>query len=149
MEFRKMTLNDLDQISNNLHDFDDFWTVGIFKNELDNPNCYYIVAIDNNEIIGFGGINNVLDECTLNNIAVRIDKRHQNVGSQILEKLIKLSKSLNSTFITLEVNINNAYAIKLYEKFGFKNLGIRKNYYNGNTDAYIMALEYKDNFPNI
>ena len=142
MEYRKMTLSDLDKISNNLHEFDDFWTVGIFREELKNPNCHYIVAIDNNEIIGFGGISNVLDESTLNNIAVRIDKRNQKIGSSILEKLINLSKSLDASFLTLEVNINNSNAIKLYNKFGFKNLGIRQNYYNGDTDAYIMTLEF-------
>lgn len=142
MEIRKMTLSDLDKISNNLQEFDDFWTVGIFKEELKNPNCHYIIAVECNEIIGFGGISNVLDESTLNNIAVRMDKRNQKIGSLILENLIKLSKSLNSSFLTLEVNINNSNAIKLYNKFGFKNFGIRKNYYNGTTDAYIMTLEF-------
>jgi len=137
-----MTLNDLNKISHNLKDFDDFWTIGIFKEELSNPNAHYIIAIENNEIIGFGGISVVLDEATLNNIAIRIDKRHQGIASQILEKLIELSKILDCSFITLEVNVTNSPAIKLYEKFGFKNLGIRKNYYHGNTDAYIMTLEF-------
>ena len=41
--------------------------------------------------------------------------------------------------IYLEVNVENTQAIKLYEKFGFKNLGIRKKYYNNTTDAYIMT----------
>ena len=40
---------------------------------------------------------------------------------------------------TLEVDTENAPAIHLYEKFGFKNLGIRKKYYNGSRDAYIMT----------
>ena len=73
---------------------------------------------------------------------MRIDKRNQKIGSLLLENLIQLSKSLNSSFLTLEVNINNSNAIKLYTKYGFKNLGIRQNYYNGNTDAYIMTLEF-------
>ena len=141
MEIRKMSLLDLDKISNELKNFDDFWTVNIFKTELNNPNCHYVVVIDNNKIIGFGGISIVLDEANLNNIAVRIDKRNNKIGSLILKNLIDLSKSLGSTFMTLEVNVNNINAIKLYEKFGFKNLGFRKNYYNGNTNAYIMTLK--------
>lgn len=141
MEICKMTLEDLDKISNNLNNFDNFWTIGIFKEELRNPNCHYIIAVENNEIIGFAGISLVLDEATINNIAVRSDKRNCKVGSILLEELINISKSFHSSFITLEVNVNNTSAIKLYEKFMFKNIGFRKNYYNGNTDAYIMSLQ--------
>lgn len=142
MEIKKMTLRDLDEISNNLNNFDDFWTVGIFKEELNNPNCHYIIAIDNNEIVGFAGISCVIDESTINNIAVRSDKRNCKIGSLLLENLIIISRNLHSSFLTLEVNVNNTPAIKLYEKFGFKNLGIRKNYYNGDTNAYIMTLYF-------
>ena len=46
---------------------------------------------------------------------------------------------MNLKTFTLEVNVENTPAIKLYEKFGFKNLGIRKKYYNNTTDAYIMT----------
>ncbi len=128
MEFRRMSL-------------DDFWTFGIFKEELINPKCHYIVAVQDEDILGFGGISVVLDEANINNIAVRVDKRDIKIGSKILQNLIDISKSLNCSFITLEVNVENSPAIKLYENFGFKNLGIRKNYYNGKTDAYIMKLE--------
>ena len=142
MILQTMTLDDLNRISNSLNNFDDFWTIGVFKEELNNTNTHYIIAIDDNNIVGFGGISVVLDESTLNNIAVRIDKRNQGIASQILKELINLSKKLNCSFITLEVNVTNSAAIKLYEKFGFKNLGIRKNYYHGNTDAYIMTLNF-------
>lgn len=143
MEFRKMTLDDLNKISNNLNNFDDFWTVGIFKEELNNPNCHYIVAVQGEDIVGFGGISVVLDEANINNIAVRVDKRNNKIGSKILKNLIDISKALNCSYVTLEVNVENSPAVKLYENFGFKNLGIRKNYYKENTDAYIMALEIR------
>lgn len=141
MEFRRMSLDDLNKIASNLNNFDDFWTFGIFKDELINPKCHYIVAVEDENILGFGGISVVLDEANINNIAVRVDKRDIKIGSKILQNLIDISKSLNCSFITLEVNVENSPAIKLYENFGFKNLGIRKNYYNGQTDAYIMKLE--------
>lgn len=140
MEFRKMTLDDLNKISNNLNNFDDFWTVGIFKDELNNPNCHYIVAVQDEDIVGFGGISVVLDEANINNIAVRVDKRNNKIGSKILKNLIDISKALNCSYVTLEVNVENSPAVKLYENFGFKNLGIRKNYYKGHTNAYIMKL---------
>ena len=141
MEFRRMSLDDLNKIASNLNNFDDFWTFGIFKDELINPKCHYIVAVEDEDILGFGGISVVLDEANINNIAVRVDKRDIKIGSKILQNLIDISKSLNCSFITLEVNVENSPAIKLYENFGFKNLGIRKNYYNGQTDAYIMKFE--------
>ena len=112
----------------------------IFKEELINPKCHYIVAIQDEDILGFGGISVVLDEANINNIAVRFDKRNNKIGSKILLNLIDISKLLNCSFITLEVNVKNLPAIKLYENFGFKNLGIRKNYYKGQFDAYIMKL---------
>lgn len=141
MEFRKMTLDDLNIISNNLSNFDDFWTIGIFREELNNTNCHYIICIQDGEIIGFGGISVVLDEATLNNIAVKIDKRNCKIGTKILQHLIDISKELNCSSLTLEVNVENVPAIKLYESFGFKNVGIRKNYYNGTIDAHIMTLD--------
>ena len=58
---------------------------------------------------------------------------------EILESLIDLCADLNVKSFTLEVNVNNTPAINLYEKFGFKNLGIRKKYYNNATDAIIMT----------
>ncbi len=140
MDFRKMTLEDLNKISTNLNNFDDFWTFGIFKEELTNPQCHYIIAIQDDDIVGFGGISVVLDEANINNIAVRFDKRNNKIGSKILQNLIDISKSLNCYFVTLEVNVENSSAIKLYENFGFKNIGIRKNYYKGQFDAYIMKL---------
>ena len=76
MEFRKMSLDDLNKIASNLNNFDDFWTFGIFKEELINPKCHYIVAIQDEDILGFGGISVVLDEANINNIAVRFDKRN-------------------------------------------------------------------------
>lgn len=135
-----MTLEDLNKISTNLNNFDDFWTFGIFKEELTNPQCHYIIAIQDDDIVGFGGISVVLDEANINNIAVRFDKRNNKIGSKILQNLIDISKSLNCYFVTLEVNVENSSAIKLYENFGFKNIGIRKNYYKGQFDAYIMKL---------
>ena len=56
MILQTMTLDDLNRISNSLNNFDDFWTIGVFKEELNNTNTHYIIAIDDNNIVGFGGI---------------------------------------------------------------------------------------------
>ena len=76
------------------------------------------------------------------NIVVKKDFRNKKIGSLLLEHLISYSKSINLKNITLEVNKNNLSAIKLYEKFAFDRLGIRKKYYNGKDDAIIMSKSF-------
>ena len=63
---------------------------------------------------------------------------NQGIGSLLLKSLISLSKKLNLTSLSLEVNENNLTAIHLYKKFGFEILGTRKNYYQ-NQNAIIMT----------
>ena len=69
-----MTLQDLDLI--NLEDFDDFWNYNILKEELLSDFSSYIVATENNEILGFAGIKVILDEAHVTNIVTRKDKRN-------------------------------------------------------------------------
>ena len=139
-----MTITDLDAIKDNLYtDFDDFWSYNIFKSELENENSRYIIAILNNEIIGFAGIWQVIDEAHITNIVVRKDFRKLGIGSLLLEKLISICKNLESiNSITLEVDESNIPAQKIYEKFNFKVLGKRKNYYKDKA-AIIMTLYLK------
>lgn len=139
-----MTITDLDAIKDNLYtDFDDFWSYNIFKSELENENSKYIIAIFNNEIIGFAGIWQVIDEAHITNIVIRKDFRKLGIGSLLLEKLISICKNLESiNSITLEVDESNIPAQKMYEKFNFKVLGKRKNYYKDKA-AIIMTLYLK------
>ena len=140
MEIVTMILDDLGQMKDTLYsDFDNFWSYNILKQELENKNTTYIVAKENNEVVGFAGISTCLDEATLNNIVVKKSCRGRGIGGELLESLIDLCGDLHMRTFTLEVDTENAPAIHLYEKFGFKNLGIRKKYYNGSRDAYIMT----------
>lgn len=137
-----MTLNDFYEIEPIYNsDFDDFWKTSNLKSELENINSKYIVARLDNKIVGFAGICFSVDDVHITNIVVHKNYRHHGIGSVLLEELIKLAKVKNS--ITLEVNTKNIYAQKLYLKYGFKNLGIRKKYYNGVEDAFIMTLYLK------
>ena len=140
MEIVTMILEDLEQMKDTLYsDFDNFWSYNILKQELENKNTTYIVAKENNEVVGFAGISTCLDEATLNNIVVKKSCRGRGIGGELLESLIDLCGDLHMRTFTLEVDTENAPAIHLYEKFGFKNLGIRKKYYNGSRDAYIIT----------
>ena len=140
MEITEMTLEDLEQMKNTLYsDFDNFWSYNVLKQELENDKTKYIIAKEKNEVVGFAGISVIFDEATLNNIVVKKSYRGKGIGGEMLETLIDLCSDMNLKTFTLEVNVENTPAIKLYEKFGFKNLGVRKKYYNNSRDAFIMT----------
>ncbi len=136
----KMTLSHLEQIKDILQtDFDNFWSYNIFENELKNPNSRYFVAMCENEIVGFAGIWKAVDDIHITNIVTKITKRHMGIASKLLETLIDIAKKEKFN-LTLEVKQSNINAIKLYEKYNFKKIGLRKNYYGQNENAIIMTL---------
>lgn len=140
MEINEMTLEDLELIKDTLYsEYDNFWSYNILKNELLNDKTTYIVAKENDQIVGFAGIMTCLDEATLNNIVVKKSCRGRGIGGELLDTIIELCADLNMKTLTLEVDSSNIPAISLYKKFGFQNLGIRKKYYNHTSDAIIMT----------
>ena len=95
-----------------------------------------------NEIVGFAGILLIIDQVNIMNIVVKKDKRNFGIGSSLLEEIIRYSKIHNATSITLEVNEKNIPAIKLYKKYGFKQVGLRRKYYNNEDNAILMDLVF-------
>ena len=139
----EMNLQDLENIKGCLlTDFDNFWSYNILKQELENGKSKYFVAKQENEIVGFAGILLIIDQVNIMNIVVKKDKRNFGIGSLLLEEIIRYSKIHNATSITLEVNEKNIPAIKLYKKYGFKQVGLRKKYYNNEDNAILMDLVF-------
>ena len=135
----EMSVQDYEKIKNNLQtDFDKFWTPEILKKELENPNSKYIVAVEDNNIVGFAGITYNFDYVEIMNIVVKKDKRQKEIATKLMKKLILLANEYNVLKIALEVNENNISARNLYSKLGFKEVGVRPNYYNGNEAAILM-----------
>lgn len=128
----EMNLSHIDCIKDILEtDFDDFWSYNVFKTELENKNSKYIVAKINNEIVGFAGISIVLNIADITNIVVKKSFRSKGISSILIKHIIEIVKLNNCNIINLEVNCNNLIAINLYKKFGFVQVGLRKNYYEG------------------
>lgn len=141
IEVSKMSLYDYEIIKDVLiAEFDDFWNTETLKNELKSENSYYFIAKLNNDIVGFAGIKIVFDEADVMNIVTKKDMRNLGIGSTLLNAIIEYSKINRINKITLEVNENNISAIHLYEKYGFKKIAERANYYNGTDTAVIMQL---------
>lgn len=140
-EISLITPEDLQILKQNLTtEFDEFWSYSILETEVNNENTTYIVAKQNNEIVGFAGILTILDEANIMNIVTKKNKRHSGIGSLLLSELINISKKKNLKSITLEVNENNISAMNLYTKFNFEKVGERKKYYNNTDTALLMTL---------
>ena len=117
------------------------WSETAFKKEIENPNATVFVALSGDEVIGFGGVQMVLDEAYITNIAVDFSFRKKGVGDSILDAIINHCKDKNCSFVSLEVRVSNTAAINLYKKHKFASQGIRKNFYSHPTeDADIMTL---------
>jgi len=144
MNIEKMTLEDFEVIKENLlNDFDEFWTANVLKSELENENSKYIVAKENNEIVGFAGIIITPIDIEITNIVTKKTNRKKGIGKQLLDRLIEMAKQKEFELMSLEVNEKNIAAIHLYENSGFKKIGIRKKYYNGVDNAIIMTKVLK------
>lgn len=140
----KMTKEHLEQIRNILMtEFDEFWNANVLEKELENPISDYIVAINENEVVGYAGLWQPCDEGHITNIVTKLDKRGNKIASKMLEELIELAKRKNLKSVTLEVNVHNEIAINLYKKYDFKEIGKRPKYYYNSDDALIMTLEFK------
>ncbi|MEW6192265.1 MAG: ribosomal protein S18-alanine N-acetyltransferase [Bacillota bacterium] len=102
----------------------------------------YVVALSNGRVVGYGGMWLVVDEAHLTNIAVHPDFRGRGIGRRILRALIRRAAGRGLRKMTLEVRPSNRTARKIYREFGFKEKGVRKQYYrDNNEDAIIMWLE--------
>lgn len=98
----------------------------------------FLVAKENDEVLGYVGMMCVLDEGYISNVAVSPSQRRRSIADALISELCERGREL--AFITLEVRESNAAAIKLYEKHGFKNVATRKNYYDKpKENAVIMT----------
>lgn len=139
-----MSNEDLETIKDILQtEFDEFWNYEILKQELSSNNSKYIVAKTlDNIIVGFAGIKIILDTAEIMNIVTKKSFRNMGIGKQMLEYLINMCKNSNIKTLNLEVNSTNTIAITLYKKYNFKEVGLRKKYYNNTYDAILMSLNF-------
>ena len=101
----------------------------------------FLLAMEGDELLGYGVLSSILDEGSLDNIAAAPEHRQKGVGSALLTEIIRRGREKGLAFITLEVRAGNEPAISLYKKHGFVPVGRRKNYYeNPREDAILMTL---------
>ena len=124
--------------------FSDPWSEKSIASELDNPLSCWLVSLEGETVTGYVGSQTVLDETDMMNIAVRPDFRRQGIARALIEALTVQLKKRGSRALMLEVRSSNASARMLYEKLGFYQVGIRRNYYrNPREDALILRKEWE------
>ena len=137
-----MRVEDLEQVLEiEAQSFATPWSRNSFLYELlENERALYLIARNElNKVVGYIGMWIVFDEGHITNLATHPLYREQGVGKALMDNLIKASQKAAVRFLTLEVRRSNTQAQHLYEKEGFVNMGVRRNYYLDNKeDALIM-----------
>ena len=91
-------------------------------------------------VVGFVGIWLLVDEAHVVTIAVRDSHRRRGVGELLLIAAIEIAQEHGQGLVTLECRVSNAAALRLYEKYGFEQVGLHRRYYSDNQeDGYILS----------
>lgn len=120
------------------------WKYEDFLNQLKDKNSLFLVAKQNGSVIGYISITIVLDEASINTIAVRKESRQQGAAERLINEALKRLKE-SCSFLTLEVRESNKAAKSLYTKLGFEAVGKRPHFYRDpDEDAVLMTKYFKD-----
>ncbi len=118
------------------------WTRGVFQNCLRVGYCSW-VYLAGRQIIGYAVMSVVADEAHILNICIHPEYQRQGLAKRLLRWMLSLARVHHADTLFLEVRVSNKVAQKLYEGFGFNQIGIRKDYYpakGGREDAVLLAL---------
>ena len=146
IEIKRMTIKHLKEVLKiEEMSFSMPWSFQSFYNELaSNPYGYYVVAVENDKVLGYGGMWILFEECHVTTIAVDPKRRREGIGRKIMEHLIEKAKEQDVEWVSLEVRASNIPAQNLYRSLGFEIVGIRRKYSQpNNEDAIIMRLVLK------
>jgi len=126
---RKMNIEDIPAVEIEQSIFSIPWSEKSFKDSLESENTNFVVALCNDEIVGYIGMYVFGEEADISNVAVSLKHRRKHIAQNMLDYIFDWSQNKKIKNLTLEVRETNVPAIKLYEKNGFKEAGIRKDYY--------------------
>ena len=148
IEIRQATVLDLPEIMKleTASFANDAWPEETFKSELAAKHTYYILALEDNLVVGYAGLSKLpgSDQADIQTIAVSEDKRGLGIGKKLMDTLTLQATELGAKEIFLEVRADNSAAQKLYKIFGFKQIGTRKKYYQPDgVDAFIMKTDMR------
>jgi [ribosomal protein S18]-alanine N-acetyltransferase len=116
------------------------WSPSLFVSEMSSGRSRaYLVALADRAVVGYGGLVSYGDEAHITTIAVDPDHHRRKIGTRLLHELIRRAQEMGAHAVSLEVRVTNWGAQRMYAKFGFRPVGVRKGYYQEtNEDAVIM-----------
>ena len=125
------------------------WPPNAYETELrTNRLAHYLVIRVGAAIVGYAGLWLMVDEAHVTTFAIHPDWRRRRLGERLLLALLDIAIARRAAEATLEVRLSNLPARRLYEKFGFRPVGIRPRYYtDNNEDALIMTTDRLDGAP--
>ena len=144
LRIRPMTVEDLPAVQLiERASFTTPWPPQAYRQELEsNRLAAYLVGTVDDEVVAYGGIWLMVDEAHVTTFAVHPRYRRRRIGERLLLSLMDLSIDRHAREATLEVRLSNLGARRLYEKYGFRPVGLRPRYYSDNNeDALIMTTE--------
>ena len=125
---------------------EDAWSRGMFWSELahsrgSEATRRYLVAETGGRIVGYAGLVASGEQADVQTIAVARDEQGTGLGRRLLDELLRAATAFECHEVLLECRVDNVRAQKLYERFGFEPIGVRRGYYQpGNVDALVMRL---------
>lgn len=135
---RPMTAADIGQVAALEQEiFPQPWSERSFREELEREDRAYLVAEEDDRVVGYGGLLMVDDEAHVTTLAVVPGHRRRRLASRLLHRLAWVAVEAGMRHFTLEVRTDNVAARALYQRFGFVPVGVRKKYYQ-DDDALIM-----------
>lgn len=121
------------------------WSEEMLLEELDSLNTSCIAAVsDAGEVLGYASLTVVLDEGYINNVAVRRQYRRMGLASALLDVFFRFATANHLSFLTLEVRDSNLAARGLYRKYGFREVGRRRNYYDKPKEDAVLMTKFFD-----
>ncbi len=122
--------------------FSEPWSLQGLRDSMD-EGTLFLVCKQLERVLGYVGLNTVLDEGYITNLAVTKERRRQGIGSVLLSALEQVAGEKGLSFITLEVRRSNTGAQALYNKFGYERVGERKGFYtNPKEDAILLTRKF-------
>ena len=113
----------------------------LYKEIMYNDMAKYFIAIVDEKKAGYVGCWLTIPNADILNMFVSSEYRGLGIGKLLMKEVINLCLEKNIKMLTLEVNVKNIYAKKMYQDLGFIVGSIRKRYYDNKEDALLMILE--------
>lgn len=118
------------------------WTFDDYMTEVARPIAHIVAVTDGDILLGYAGFWQVMEVAEVNNVAVAEAYRGQGIGKMLMSGLLDLAALLGCEQVHLEVRAANSGAIALYDGLGFRQVGVRPDYYdNPKEDAVLMTCD--------